>query len=216
MFELDRAIAEWRRQMSAGGVESSTTLDELESHLREDIEQQARSGMGLQQAFEIASKQIGSATRLKAEFRNAGVPLETWFVNLAGIACGTIAFLFSGWILCFLFHREIDFGWKVLGASAAAAAVLSWRYSYKVLPVVRRQGIRTLIGFISCVAAVVWMLVFVKMAIPGVMMYSPGKDLPVGRLFAVFLWGWSAMAVLGGVGHGLEKAAMARNARKAA
>jgi hypothetical protein len=216
MFDLDRAVQEWRRQMYAAGIKSSATLNELQAHLREDIEQQMQSGRKAQDAFEIASKRIGSATRLKTEFRNAGVPLETRFVNLAGIACGTIAFLFSVWILLAISLREVDFGSKILGLSAVAVTVLSWRYGYKLLPLVRDQRSRTLIGFIGCVAGVVWMLVFVERVIPGVMAYPPGKDMPVGRLFAVFLWGWTVMAALGGVGHGLEKAAIARDIRTVA
>ena len=39
MFDLDQAVAQWRQQMSADGIKNSATLDELESHLRDDIEE---------------------------------------------------------------------------------------------------------------------------------------------------------------------------------
>src|SRR5438045_7910206 len=68
MFNLDHAIAEWRRQMSSGGIKSRHVLDELESHLREDVEQQMRSGAKLQKAFENAVRQIGQAGALRTEF----------------------------------------------------------------------------------------------------------------------------------------------------
>ena len=45
MFNLDQAIVEWRRQMAAGGIRSPEVLDELESHLRDDVEQQMRLGL---------------------------------------------------------------------------------------------------------------------------------------------------------------------------
>jgi hypothetical protein len=51
MFNLDHAISEWRRQMFAGGVKDSAVLDELESHLREDVERQTRSGVDAQKAL---------------------------------------------------------------------------------------------------------------------------------------------------------------------
>ena len=38
MFDLDHAIRQWRRQMANDGVRRPEALDELESHLREEIE----------------------------------------------------------------------------------------------------------------------------------------------------------------------------------
>jgi Clp amino terminal domain, pathogenicity island component len=68
MFNLDHAISEWRKQMSAGGIKTPTVLDELECHLRDDIEQQMRSGITAQSAFESAVQQIGQPRALKIEF----------------------------------------------------------------------------------------------------------------------------------------------------
>jgi hypothetical protein len=68
MFNLDQAIADWRRPMLAAGIKTPVPLDELECHLREEIEQQMRSGLSAQQAFEVAARGIGGANVLKAEF----------------------------------------------------------------------------------------------------------------------------------------------------
>src|SRR5262249_44109846 len=64
----NQAIAEWRRELAAGGVKSSSVLDELENHLREDIEQQTRLGSSEPSAFEAAVQRIGEAPSLKSEF----------------------------------------------------------------------------------------------------------------------------------------------------
>ena len=45
MFDLEKAIADWRRQMLAAGIKTPVPLEELESHLREEIEQQMKSGL---------------------------------------------------------------------------------------------------------------------------------------------------------------------------
>jgi hypothetical protein len=45
MFNLDQAIADWRRQMLAAGIKTPVPLEELEIHLREDVEQQMQSGL---------------------------------------------------------------------------------------------------------------------------------------------------------------------------
>jgi hypothetical protein len=68
MFDVERAIREWRQRMSAAGVKTEEILNELESHLRDDIEQELRSGLSSQEAFEIAAERIGGAHQLKGEF----------------------------------------------------------------------------------------------------------------------------------------------------
>jgi hypothetical protein len=69
MFNLDQAIADWRRQMLAAGIKTPVPLEELESHLREDVEQQMQSGLRAQQAFENSVQRIGHADELKSEFK---------------------------------------------------------------------------------------------------------------------------------------------------
>jgi hypothetical protein len=74
MFNLDQAIAEWRRQMVAGGIKTPEALKELETHLRDDVEHQIRSGLSVEQAFDSAIQQLGSANKLKGEFaKTAGL-----------------------------------------------------------------------------------------------------------------------------------------------
>lgn len=68
MFKLEQTITEWRQQMIAGGIKSNAVLDELESHLREDIERRMRSGTPAEQAFDEAVQQVGRAEELKLEF----------------------------------------------------------------------------------------------------------------------------------------------------
>src|SRR6266567_1694238 len=68
MFDLDQAIAQWRRQLTAEGVSSPDVLDELENHLREDVQQQMTAGLSARQAFEAAVREMGDASSLKAEF----------------------------------------------------------------------------------------------------------------------------------------------------
>jgi len=71
MFDLDRAVSEWRQQMAAGGVKAADVLDELESHLRDNVDTQVQSGLSVQQAFETALQRMGEATLLRDEFQKA-------------------------------------------------------------------------------------------------------------------------------------------------
>lgn len=54
--------------MLAAGIKTPVPLEELESHLREEIEEQVRSGINEQQAFEVTVLQIGPGKELKTEF----------------------------------------------------------------------------------------------------------------------------------------------------
>jgi hypothetical protein len=68
MFSLEHAVAVWRRQMAASGIKSAEVLDELESHLRDDVEEQVRSGAEVEPAFDSAVRRIGTAATLRNEF----------------------------------------------------------------------------------------------------------------------------------------------------
>src|SRR5690348_16825423 len=72
MFDLEQAIANWRKQMLAAGIKTPVPLEELEIHLREEIERQMKPGLDEREAFEISVQQIGQAGILKSEFEKAG------------------------------------------------------------------------------------------------------------------------------------------------
>jgi len=69
MFELEQAISDWRKELRARGIKASETLDELESHLRDDLEQETGSGIGARQAFDTARARMGKTCALKTEFQ---------------------------------------------------------------------------------------------------------------------------------------------------
>jgi len=71
MFDIEQSTAKWRRQMVAAGIKSPSVLDELESHLREDVSQQMRCGLEAHEPFEWASSRIGQGSVLKTEFAKA-------------------------------------------------------------------------------------------------------------------------------------------------
>lgn len=55
--------------MLAVGVESPVPLEELEGHLREDVEQRVHTGWDEQAAFECAVQGMGAGGELAREFR---------------------------------------------------------------------------------------------------------------------------------------------------
>jgi leader peptidase (prepilin peptidase)/N-methyltransferase len=98
MFNLDKAIAEWRHRMLAAGIKTPVPLDELESHLRDDVEHQMKSGSDAQRSFETAVLRMGQAGALNREFMKVGDIRQVlhrkvvWaLIGVAFLSCG-IAF----------------------------------------------------------------------------------------------------------------------------
>ncbi len=88
MFDLEKSIVNWREEMRAAGI-GAAVLDELEGHLREEIEQQLQTGLNLPAAFGIATRQMGQTAALKAEFSKAGTTIFEQLKQLAGTLAGT-------------------------------------------------------------------------------------------------------------------------------
>ena len=96
MFDLEQSIVEWRRRMSAAGIKSSGVLDELESHLREDLEQRMRSGATEEQAFCEAVQHLGPFENLNREFAKVRRPAARFNHNaVRALYFVTAAFVFA-------------------------------------------------------------------------------------------------------------------------
>jgi len=72
MFDLNDAVAEWRRKLQQGAMIETENLDELESHLRDEVERLARSGTSEEEAFQIALRRLGDSHKLCEEFSKVG------------------------------------------------------------------------------------------------------------------------------------------------
>ena len=153
MFKLDQAISEWRRQMTAGGVKNSAVLDELESHLREDVERQTRSGVEAQKAFEAAVKKIGPASALRNEFKKsiAAVVAEKLMVGTAVLVVAFGIFLCIVTILfCYMSMGEQLVG--VIAMTLTVATACGWPAFVSRLPVIRPKR-KLYAAQILCLAA---------------------------------------------------------------
>ena len=207
MFNLEQSIADWRRQMLAAGIKTPVPLEELEIHLREEIERQLKVGMNGSEALHSSIGKIGPAGALKLEFKKNSTPMRTRLVKLTGLACGATAGLFSLWLLYnLLFLHEVNMPSRILGLMAVTLTVLSWRYGHGFLPNIGNPHARTAIAVACCVAGVGVIVLFIKI-LPHFFDVPAGADLPISQLLVSFLWAWTVMAVLGAVAYGIEDAA---------
>ena len=129
MFDLEAAIANWRRQMLAAGIKTPVPLEELESHLREEIEYQAESGTDTPLAFALAVQHMGKANMLETEFvkvdgTNAVRTLKQYQTIM--VTCLGLVSLF--WIACLLLKlgnlSEITAAQQMSGLAAVAVMIL--------------------------------------------------------------------------------------------
>ena len=99
MFNLEEKISEWRQQMLAAGIQSPVPLEELEIHLREEIERQTKTGLTTRQAFENSVQKIGQGSVLKEEFQKVTPRKINRILSVvSGIATCVVA-CFLAWTL---------------------------------------------------------------------------------------------------------------------
>jgi hypothetical protein len=213
MFNLETAIAEWRRQMLAAGIKTPVPLDELESHLREEIERQIQSGADSKLAFETAVQKIGSASALKCEFKKVdatrkerarALDRKVIFISLDILIVLVPLVLSSVMLFKAGDLSQIRSGQQMSGLAAVATfAIFAWggRLGYRLFPVVRSGRSRELIGALVAAPAMVCCFVFYYIILPR-------HEFTMGPLFVAIIWGFLApFGVALGWVLGLETAA---------
>jgi len=169
MFDLENSIADWRRQMLAAGIKTPVPLEELEIHLREEIERQMESGLNGLEAFSCAVQKIGEAHLIQNEFKKAEEtkeesrysykPKQIWLAGVAIIfplLTGVIAFANSQ----FNWRLAVDHQLTLLVASVACP-LLAWsgRLGYRIFPAIGAGRIKIVV-YAGLVALLFWYLAF--------------------------------------------------------
>lgn len=202
MFVLEEQIAGWRQQMLAAGIKSPVPLEELEGHLREEIEAQMQSGRSEAEAFNSAVQIIGQAQRVQNEFkkveeskkaRNAKV------VEIVILAATSLDALVMGGFFLFNYRgfSEVTTGQRMSGLAACVTfTLLIWggRLSHGLFPVIRARQIRDAIYIFSGLLIILWFLVCFKIILPH-------HDFAMCQLLVTILWG---LLLPTGAGMGFE------------
>lgn len=99
MPEREELIASWRRYMAETTGCTNEVLDELESHLRDEIQQLVQTGQSEEQAFALATIRLGSPQTLSAEFAKVVEPASWLPIRLATFAATILITLVVGFLL---------------------------------------------------------------------------------------------------------------------
>ncbi len=200
MFDLEQAIGEWRKQMLAAGIKTPVPLEELESHLRDEIEQQMESGLEPQKALALAVHNIGQVQILKTEFIKIGGVRKrgrfTTLLSLIGLIC------LIPWLTYDLFKHEMSMPWRLVGIVDIGLITLAFLGNVRVnnlFPVIPNHRTRSLIGNSFLVGGVIFGVALNHFG--GYFFLSPGPQWVVTQ--------WSFTLTIAGaiISSGLEGAA---------
>lgn len=99
MFDVNLAISEWLGRLAQGGSCRKLDIDELECHLREEIQQlEGSSPLSEEEAFLVATHRLGDAENLSREFRKINQSV-LWGHRLFWAATGLYAYLMMKYLL---------------------------------------------------------------------------------------------------------------------
>jgi hypothetical protein len=100
MSDLERRIAHWRRALATATGGHDEVVQELESHLREEMQRLREAGHSEEEALELAAVRLGSPADLAAEFAKLAPPAPApWLpVRLAAFAAVALAAGLAGYL----------------------------------------------------------------------------------------------------------------------
>ncbi|WKY45197.1 permease prefix domain 1-containing protein [Eubacteriaceae bacterium ES2] len=83
MFDLEKQIADWRDFLHKKGKISDSHLLEMESHLRDEVEDLKESGLSEEEAFLIAARRFGNLHEISREYQKVNTE-QLWKQLLIG------------------------------------------------------------------------------------------------------------------------------------
>ena len=185
MFDLEQSIMDWRRQMLDAGIKTPVPLEELEIHLREDIERQMESGLNEQKAFEIAVQEIGKANMLKNEFKKVNAVDKAQQRKRAGLIFAGILGLYSLIFTRLLIKSDLTSNERLLGFASVSTTLLSvyvvWKILPRFFPFIANKAVQSALGLIGGISGMSWFFVFVYFILPR-------YDFTLGQLQVAILW----------------------------
>jgi len=97
MCDVEKRIEQWRARLAASETLSNTEINELESHLREEIGSLRRTGLSEAEAFLVARHRLGDAAELEGEFAKVYGHRRS-LQRLSWMALGVLLYLLAGYI----------------------------------------------------------------------------------------------------------------------
>jgi hypothetical protein len=208
MFNLENSISCWRKQMRSAGIQSPVPLEELELHLREEIERQTKAGLNKPDAFTSAVQKLGPAHTVQTEFMKVDKihSALNWKLMEIGLTLVTILFplFIGGTVLKRASYIDMTAAQELSSLTALAVfSLLAWsgRLGGRFLPVIQKGQIRNAILYSCFVPLMLWWVAFFRLIVPR-------HDFTMGEFLVAFTWAFFTPAGASiGLNWGIEAAA---------
>jgi hypothetical protein len=187
MSDVEKWIEQWRARLDGSQSLAGSDIDEMENHLREEMEHLRASGLSDEEAFLIARRRLGDTAALEAEFAKVN-PHRLLTTRLWWMTAGVLAYLvtahFAGVVsqVSLAITRGTSLSPRILGlisltvqagAFCAVGALVLWlcaRYSRpgvrSHIRISRRLRLAFLLGlFVETLALFVMRIVAVPLAV---------------------------------------------------
>jgi hypothetical protein len=204
MFNLEQGIADWRRKFKAEGLKISVVLDELESHLRDEVDALLQTGINEQQAFEAAVARIGDVQTLKGEFARE----QRLKTAILVAAMGAYVLVTSVPVLFKLgSFADVTSGQQRWALAAVVVTVIGFfagRFVGRLLPEVSKR-VRLIITAVGILLLSVWLTMFYHHAMTR-------AEWDMSQLVVALLWAMSPIPLFS-ILIGMEEAAANRTSK---
>lgn len=95
-FDLNAAVARWRKNLQSSPALRPQDVEELETHLRESTQALRARGLTLEEAFLTASRRLGPRRELEPEYGKVNGH-HVWIHRVVWMLLGLIFFSFVAW-----------------------------------------------------------------------------------------------------------------------
>lgn len=114
MFTIEQAIENWRNELRQKQTVMESDIEELESHLRDEMERLTPLGLSEEEAFWVATRRIGDTAQITAEFAKVNTAViwkNRFFWMIAGVFVSQIISNLSSFVGRLSFLTEHYFHW---------------------------------------------------------------------------------------------------------
>jgi hypothetical protein len=122
MFDLNKSLRDWQQQLRQGEGCSHDNIDELEEHLREEMEGLTQVGLSREEAFLLGTRRLGNIDFLNDEFGKVNTRF-VWLNRLRWMASGVLICLGASTAEA-AFRRVLTAGAVMAGLTPLVAGVL--------------------------------------------------------------------------------------------
>ena len=178
MYDLGQSIINWKSAISNDGRCSTDEVEELETHLRDQIADLVDVGLSEQEAFTIAVSRLGVPNELCSEYEKAS-PMRLWRKRIFALFLAVPALGFGAFTAVFLLPKLLAV-WEGLGIEVGQRWILE-------IPVVIFESLFHY-GVYALIALIFAMILFdARAKSPSRYRYLPFSVIAHSVNFAVFI-----------------------------